>query len=94
MPAELNYKTYRKRFHACVHLQEVEMELSFEKYRSDEIWIEPENKRFSIMCSKITELRPPIAVGEFIHLIFQEKSVKIVKNVQIFLKVLQNLLIH
>lgn len=64
VPAELNYKSYKKRFHAHVHLEEVEMQLSFEKYHSREIWIEPENKRFSIMCSRITELRPPIAVGK------------------------------
>lgn len=70
VPAELNYKTYRKRFHAHVYLEEIEMQLSFEKYRASEICIEPENKRFSIMCSKITELRPPIAVGEFIITIY------------------------
>lgn len=65
IPAELNYNTYKKRFHAMIHLEEVEMTVSFEKYQSREIWIEPENKRFSIMCTKITELRPPIAVGKF-----------------------------
>lgn len=64
VPSELNYKTYRKRFHAMIHLEEVEMKFSFEKYRAREICIEPENKRFSIACTKITELRPPIAVGE------------------------------
>lgn len=71
VPAELNYNTYKKRFHALVHLEEVEMTLSFEKYKSREIWIEPENKRFSIMCTKITELRPPIAVGKF-HIQYNE----------------------
>lgn len=79
VPPELNYKTYRKRFHAHVFLEEVEMQLSFEKYKANEISIEPENKRFSIMCSKITELRPPIAVGRFIiHLkfFFFEKKVE------------------
>lgn len=77
VPAELNYKTYKKRFHAHVHLEEFEMQLSFEKYKSREIWIEPENRRFSIMCSKITELRPPIAVGKFISLV---PSIKKVQN--------------
>lgn len=73
VPAELNYRTYKKRFHAHVHLEEVEMQISFEKYHSREIWIEPENKRFSIMCSKITELRPPIAVGKIFIRFFVKK---------------------
>lgn len=70
VPSELKYTTYKKRFHAHVYLEEIEMQLSFEKYKASQISIEPENKRFSIMCSKITELRPPIAVGKFIHLVF------------------------
>lgn len=69
VPNELSYSTYKKRFHALIYLEEVEMKASFEKYKAREVWIEPEKigkkKRFSIMCSKITELRPPIAVGGF-----------------------------
>lgn len=65
VPAELNYNTYKKRFHALIYLEECEMKMSFEKYQSSEIWIEPERTRFSVMCSKITELRPPIAVGKW-----------------------------
>lgn len=70
VPKELNYSTYKKRFHAHVYLEEIEMQISFEKYKSREIWIDSENKRFAIMCSKITELRPAIAVGELINLVF------------------------
>lgn len=64
VPRELNYKTYKKRFHALIHLEEVEMKISFEKYKCRSAWIEPENRRFSVCCSKICELRPPIAIGE------------------------------
>lgn len=63
VPRELNYNTYKKRHHAHVWLDEVEMRASFEKYKSREISINPEKNRFTILCSKITELRPPIAVG-------------------------------
>lgn len=69
VPKELNYGTYKKRFHAHVFLEEIEMQISFEKYRSREISIDAENQRFAIMCSKITELRPPIAVGECNNLV-------------------------
>lgn len=64
VPHELTYKTYKDSFHALIYLEEVEMKKSFEKYKTEEIWIQPENKRFSILCDKITELRPPIAIGE------------------------------
>lgn len=64
IPKELSYKTYKRRLHALIYLEEIEMKASFEKYKSREIWIEPEKTRFSISCSKITELRPPISVGD------------------------------
>lgn len=67
VPSELNYNTYKRHFHALIYLEEIEMKISFEKYKSREVWIEPEKKRFSIQCSKITELRPPIAVGDKIE---------------------------
>lgn len=68
VPGELSYNTYKKRFHALIWLEELEMKYSFDKYKSRAVWIDPERvgrqKRFSIMCSKIAELRPPIAVGK------------------------------
>lgn len=70
VPGELSYNTYKKRFHALIWLEELEMKLSFDKYKSRAVWIDPEKigkkNRFSIMCSKIAELRPPIAVGMYI----------------------------
>lgn len=69
VPSQLSYNTYKKRFHALIYLEEVEMRASFDKYKSRNVWIEPENlgknKRFSIKCTKIAELRPPIAVGMY-----------------------------
>lgn len=83
IPAELSYNTYKKRFHALIYLEEVEMKASFEKYKSREVWIDPEKigkkKRFSIMCSKITELRPPIAVGMY----FKERKKALPNSVKI-----------
>lgn len=67
IPAELTYKGYTKRLHALIYLDEIEMKVSFDKYKSREVNIEPERKSFSISCSKITELRPPISVGDKIH---------------------------
>lgn len=68
VPSTLNYKTYKRRFHALIHLEEVEMKISFNKYKSRQVWIEPERRnRFSIMCSKIKELRPSIAIGDKIE---------------------------
>lgn len=64
IPAKLNYETYKKYFHALIDLEEVEMKMSFEKYRTRETRIKPNNKHFSIMYSKIAELRPPITAGE------------------------------
>ncbi|XP_055322339.1 probable RNA helicase armi [Sitodiplosis mosellana] len=71
VPHELSYNTYKKRFHALIWLEEVEMKVSFDRYKSRTVWIEPEKigkkNRFSIKCSKIAELRPPIAVGDKIE---------------------------
>lgn len=64
VPRELNYKTYKTRLHALVYLEEVEVKKAFEMYECSHVWIEPKKGRFSINCSTISEIRPPIAIGE------------------------------
>lgn len=65
VPKKLAYSTYRSWFHALIYLEEVEMKASFERYKSDKIWITQENNRHAIICTRIKQLRPPIAIGKF-----------------------------
>lgn len=65
VPAELGYSTYKKRFHMSVYFEEIEMQISFEKYCSSSIQFIPEQKRFAVECGKISELRPAIAIGTY-----------------------------
>ncbi|XP_031633403.1 probable RNA helicase armi [Contarinia nasturtii] len=82
VPRALSYKNYKKRFHALIFLEEIEMKASFKKYKSREVWIEPERKkRFSIMCSKIKELRPSISIGDKIEVRNSKKSMRYYRGI-------------
>lgn len=67
----------RTRFHALIFLEEVEMKKSFEQYKSSALWIQQDERGFSIPCTKIKQLRPPISIGEYKQIDSPIKYVKI-----------------
>lgn len=73
--AELAYKTFKKRFHGYVHLEEAEMQIAYEKYTTRDTVIvdERQNERFSIMYSDTRELRPAISPGKVTQFVFRTK---------------------
>lgn len=89
VPNKLVYSTYRSWFHALTYLEEVEMKASFERYKSDEIWITQENNRHAIICTRIKQLRPPIAIGEFEQKKknYQKNPVNQIKNAHFIVKI-------
>lgn len=59
---------YAQRLHALLYLEEVEMRLTFQKYKCSSCGIkyDYDKKRLYIEFEEIEELRPPISMGRFI----------------------------
>lgn len=65
MNTKENYAAY---FHNLLYLEEIEIKHAFTHYNGEAVnFITNDMKKFHMKCEKIPELRPPICIGDFIH---------------------------
>lgn len=76
--------SYTKCLHNLLFLEEIEMLNAFKYYRSERVTLSTKGKRtVTLQCGNIMELRPPISVGDFFHVLREnDKNVYLRGKVQ------------
>lgn len=66
---ELNEENYKAKMRHCLYLEEIEMEICFERYRIDRAHFENRGEYLRLKVEGASDLRPSLGIGDTIHAI-------------------------
>lgn len=75
---EMNEQNYKGKMRYCLYLEEIQMEICFERYRIDRAYFENKGEYLRLKIEGASELRPSLGIGDSIQVsdIFVSKTNK------------------